>query len=263
MNPSYLNYNGDIHQVDTNQYITKGKYTIVDNKITISELPIGVWSNNYKIFLEELTFGSSRLFSNLENYCTESKVNFVMKITDKNSVINLDKEKSDVLKFTNLLEKKLRLVRQLNTSNMYLYNNKNYLNKYEKISNILEEFYVFRLKKYEERKTYLIKKLKNDLNILSTKVKFINDMISKKIDLSNKNKKTIIKLFESKQFYKIPDEPILYDYLLRMPFYSLTKEKVDDLNKQYDKKKKEFDELNKKSPSQLWLDDLDNLLALL
>ena len=48
-----------------------------------------------------------------------------------------------------------------------------------------------------------------------------------------------------------------------MPFYSLTKEKVDDLNKKYDKKKKEFDELNKKSPSQLWLDDLDNLLALL
>ena len=66
-----------------------------------------------------------------------------------------------------------------------------------------------------------------------------------------------------KQFYKIPDEPIVYDYLLRMPFYSLTKEKVEELNKLHAKKKQEFDELNKKSPSQLWLDDLDNLSSLL
>ena len=88
-------------------------------------------------------------------------------------------------------------------------------------------------------------------------------MISKKIDLSNKNKESIIKLFESKQFYKIPDEPIIYDYLLRMPFYSLTKEKVEELNKQYSKKKQEFDILNNKSPTQLWLDDLENLSALL
>ena len=261
--PSYTNYNGDIHQVDKTQYITKGKYTIIDNKITISELPIGLWSNDYKTFLEDLTFGTSKLFSNLENYCTESKVNFVMKITDKKAVAHLDKEKSPILNYTNLLEKKLRLVRQLNTSNMYLYNTENYLNKYEKISDILEEFYNFRLQKYKERKDYLIKQLKNELNILSTKVKFITDMILKKIDLSNKNKETIIKLFESKQFYKIPDEPIVYDYLLRMPFYSLTKEKVEDLNKLHAKKKQEFDELNKKSPSQLWLDDLDNLSSLL
>ena len=261
--PSYNNYNGDIHQIDKTQYITKGKYTIMDNKITISELPIGLWSNDYKTFLEDLTFGSSKLFSNLENYCTESKVHFVMKITDKKTVAALDKEKSPILNYTNLLEKKLRLVRQLNTSNMYLYNTENYLSKYEKISNILEEFYVFRLKKYTERKAYLIKQLKNELNILSTKVKFITEMISKKIDLSNKNKESIIKLFESKQFYKIPDEPIIYDYLLRMPFYSLTKEKVEELNKQYSKKKQEFDILNNKSPTQLWLDDLENLSALL
>ena len=68
--PSYTNYNGDIHQIDKTQYITKGKYTIMDNKITISELPIGLWSNDYKTYLEELTFGSSKLFSNLENYFT-------------------------------------------------------------------------------------------------------------------------------------------------------------------------------------------------
>ena len=100
------------------------------------------------------------------------------------------------------------------------------------------------------------------MDILDTKVKFISDIISKKLDLSNKEKEDIIKIFESKKFYKIKDEPV-YDYLLRMPFYSLTKSKVIELNNLFKKKKEEYDQLNKKTPANLWLDDLDSLFKLL
>ena len=44
-----------------------------------------------------------------------------------------------------------------------------------------------------------------------------------------------------------------------MPFYSLTKSKVIELNNQFTKKKQEYDILNKKTPSQLWIDDIDIL----
>ena len=79
---------------------------------------------------------------------------------------------------------------------------------------------------------------------------------------SNKEKNDIIKLFEKLNYYKIKGEPH-YDYLLRMPFYSLTKSKVIELNNQFTKKKQEYDILNKKTPSQLWIDDITILEKIL
>lgn len=259
--PTYNNHMGDVHKIDTNQYISKGNISISDNKIEITELPVNVWSNEYKNYLEDITYGGDRLFSNLENFCTESKVHFVMKLADKKSVLQKQKEPSQI-KFVSQLEKYLKLVKPINLTNMYLYNSKSYLNKFNKVSDILEEFYLVRLEYYKRRRDYLLKSLKNDLDILETKVKFITAIINKKLDLSNKDKDAIVKMFENMKFYKIKDDSD-YDYLLRMPFYSLTKTKVIELNQQFRKKKEEYDSLLKKSHSDLWIDDLNTLSKLL
>ena len=255
--PSFNNHMGDVHKIDALHYISKGKFEIKDKRIEITELPIGMWSNEYKTYLEEITYGGDRLFGNLENFCTESKVHFVMKIADKKEVEEMHKEPSQI-KFVSKLEKYLKLVKPISLTNIYLYNGNNYLTKYNTVSTILEEFYVLRLKYYEMRKDYLMKTLKKELDILDTKVKFITSIIEKKIDLSNKDKDIIIKMFESKKYYKIKGEPA-YDYLLRMPFYSLTKTKVIELNTMYKKKKEEYEKIRKKTPSNIWLDDLGSL----
>ena len=44
-----------------------------------------------------------------------------------------------------------------------------------------------------------------------------------------------------------------------MPIYSFSKEKVDDLNKKYNDKRKEYNSLKSKSINKLWLDDLNDL----
>jgi DNA topoisomerase-2 len=261
MNPSYNNHMGSIYALDSHHYISKGKYAITDKMLEITELPVGIWSNDYKNFLEELVYGGSRLFSNLENFCTESKVHFVLKIVDKSKVQQMHSEPSQIQSVNNL-EKYLKLIKPISLTNMYLYNSVGYLNKFENVYSILEEFYMIRLDFYKKRKDYLMKSLKNELDILDTKVKFISDIVNKRIDLSNKEKENIIKIFESKKFYKIKNEPD-YDYLLRMPFYSLTRTKIVELNNQYKKKKEEYDQLNKKTPSNIWLEDLDTLLKLL
>ena len=259
--PTYNNHMGDVHKVDTHQYISKGNLSIKDNKIEITELPVNVWSNEYKNYLEEITYGGDRLFGSLENFCTESKVHFVMKIVDKKAVEKKQKEPSQV-KYVSQLEKYLKLVKPINLTNMYLYNGVHYLTKYTKVGDILEEFYILRLEYYKKRREFLLKSLKNELDILETKVKFISAIISKKLDLSNKDKGAIIKIFEGMKFYKIKDD-VDYDYLLRMPFYSLTKTKVNELNDQFNKKKEEYNKLTKKTHSDLWVDDLQNLSKLL
>ena len=54
-----------------------------------------------------------------------------------------------------------------------------------------------------------------------------------------------------------------YDYLLSMPLWSLTEERVIDLEKQMHRKKDEHDTLQKRSIFQIWDDDLKNFLECL
>ena len=50
-----------------------------------------------------------------------------------------------------------------------------------------------------------------------------------------------------------------FDYLLGMPLYSLTKEKVEDLRSKISTKQDEVIKLEKATIEQLWLSDLDRL----
>ena len=52
-----------------------------------------------------------------------------------------------------------------------------------------------------------------------------------------------------------------FDYLLGMPIYSLTHEKIEKLLEQGRQKEAELMALLELSPSQIWMTDLDNFLA--
>ena len=164
----------------------------------------------------------------------------------------------------NELEKRLNLIDSKNTSttNMHLYTNKGCIKKYESIDLILIEFYKLRLEYYVKRKEYQLKNLKSDLEILNSKVKFIQGFINKDIDIINKDDDEIENILEDKELPKIStndDEPS-YNYLIGMPIRSLTKKKIIELNNQRDKKEKEYISLQKKTPRQLWVNDLDEFL---
>ena len=93
---------------------------------------------------------------------------------------------------------------------------------------------------------------------MDSKVKFVEAIIGtrgQKLNLHQKKDVVIAKL----KAMKLYQEEGSFDYLLRMPFYTLNVEKVEELKKQAAGKKKELGDLNKKSPQQLWLIDLDKL----
>ena len=50
-----------------------------------------------------------------------------------------------------------------------------------------------------------------------------------------------------------------YDYLLRMPIYSLTKELFDKLKEDFTAKKVEIKKLEETDPKDMYLDDLNDL----
>ena len=55
MDPYYNNFTGSIIKKDKLNYITKGKYIVdnPENKITITELPIGKWTDDYIKFIQD------------------------------------------------------------------------------------------------------------------------------------------------------------------------------------------------------------------
>ena len=61
----------------------------------------------------------------------------------------------------------------------------------------------------------------------------------------------------SKINYENIDEDKNYDYLLNMPMRSMTKSKLDELNKLKDDKENIMNSLKCKFPKDLWLEDLN------
>lgn len=55
MKPWYRHFTGTIEKLDNNKYLSRAKYDVVDdNTIHITDLPIGIWTDNYKAFLDNL-----------------------------------------------------------------------------------------------------------------------------------------------------------------------------------------------------------------
>lgn len=54
---------------------------------------------------------------------------------------------------------------------------------------------------------------------------------------------------------------MLYNYILGMPLWSLTREHKDDLVKKRDDKREELEALRRRSPESLWEEDLNVFMA--
>lgn len=232
--PYYKGFTGGIKKDSKNIYLVNGLYTKDNNKIIISELPVTSWTETYKEMLDD------------------NNINYLNKSTD--TVVNFTLKNVELFD-----EKKFGLIKVINMNNMYLHNSKNVITKYDSVGEIMNEFYNVRLELYKIRKAYILNKLQVILKILESKIKFIEFIIDKKLKVIGKNKTDIIKFLDLNKFYNNNDD---YDYLLRMSFYSLTKEKIDELKKELDDVTKEYNGIKNKTVEQLWINDLEKIHAI-
>ena len=268
MKPWFRGFEGKIDYSDVNQfgqykYYTRGIYKkINENKIEITELPIGSWTDDYKEFLDKLVYDKSvdekikkkQCIQSYTTNCTESKVKFTIKFNkDTLSSLLKNKEKFEA-KFG------LRDTRNTSMTNMNLYNSNGRITKYDTVDEILQEFYLIRLSFYTKRREYMLKKIKDELDIYESKIKFIEEFIAGTMKLINEDDDVINEYLDKNNYLKFSvnekDDPS-YDYLINMQIRSLTKRKIEELRKLHDKKSTEFEILSNKTDKQLWLDDLN------
>ncbi|KAG5519825.1 hypothetical protein PMAC_000098 [Pneumocystis sp. 'macacae'] len=267
MHPWYRGFNGSIEKQGDKYKISGCIRQIDDTTVEITELPIRFWTQDMKEFLELSVVGSDKDYS---EYHTDTVVHFVIKLTEKGMAESLAQG----------LEEKFKLIRIQNMTNMVAFDSSGRIKKYDSVDEILLEFYNIRLQFYQKRKDYLVHELENQYNKLSNQVRFVKMVINKEQNFLNRKRKDLLNDLKSKGFMPFPknkhisidsaietsnnlvddDDVAGYDYLLSMPLWSLTVEKVEKLLKDKSDKENELELLLKLSVKDLWNQDLDNFV---
>jgi len=151
---------------------------------------------------------------------------------------------------------KLLKLEETETENFNTLDENGKLKIFESVDDIIKYFIDFRLTYYQKRKDFQLSKLQSELKLLGNRGKFIKCILDGKIVVNNMPKEDIIIQIEENSIEKIDDS---YDYLLRMPIYSLTKEMFEKLKTEFTQKKDEIEKLKIIEPVDLYLSDLAEL----
>lgn len=268
MTPWYQNYQGTIEKLGKSGFEVKGGYHIEDeNTLVITELPIGEWTSNYKEYLEGLVMaeektkkGKKKVTGLIEKF-TDDNTDKVVKFT-----LQFPENKLSKYIKAGTLDKKLKLTKKINITNMHLFNSNGTIKKYNSAQEIIKDFYEKRLEYYDLRKAFILRRLQNELLHLKYKVKFIEYKLNGKIIIDNKTRQSVIdKLveFEFPELSKDVDDEKgkSYNYITTMALFALTQEKINELNEEYKNKKEDLEALESKTTKGIWLDELDEFLG--
>jgi len=241
LTPWYKGFTGKIVKVEDNKWTSHGVYSIEGNTVIIKELPIGTWTEDYKIYLDKLEIDGV-IFS-YKNNSSDTSVLFELKFPI-NTLLDL--------KLGNEFEKKLKLVSHISGKNMYVFNEKNEIVKMSSAEEILFHFWNIRNSFYLKRQIHLIKNLTEELELVTSKINFVNDVIYENIKIFRQPHAFIINQLEIKKYPKIEES---YAYLTDMKIHVFTEEHIKILtNKQLEVQKK-LSEIKKFTLKDFWLEN--------
>ena len=133
----------------------------------------------------------------------------------------------------------------------------NRIREFKDIREILDAFIGIRLEYYKKRKTYLLNKYMEEIQLDVSKYVWCKGVIDETIHIKNKKKDDIVKQLEKTD--KIIQKDGSYNYLLNMPMSSITKEKMAELTEKIKNLKELIKATQKESIEDMWLADLDEI----
>ena len=263
--PYYEGFTGEIEKITDTKFLFKGKYEKMDtDKIKVTELPVGYWTEGFKELLNELQNDSDKdkdgkkvasiVKDVFENY-TDTTVEFIISFS-KGKLQELESVKCD--NGSNGLEKLLKLYSTSSTTNMNLFTSEDKLKKYDSVEEIIDDYFDIRLEYYEDRKDFMIESLEKELMILSNKAKYIQELLDGTIDLRKKKKQEIIDMIKGKEYDTIESDEE-FKYLVKMPMDSVSEENVEKLLKEHHEKQDELERINSTTIETMWLSELEIL----
>jgi DNA topoisomerase-2 len=220
------------------RWIITGLYERTNKStIKIKELPPSFTYEKYEELLDKLV--DDKTIVSYEDNCKDN-IDYIIKIK-QNSDFNI---------------KKVLKLEDYSTEIFATLDENGKLKIFETDIDIVEYFVDFRLIFYSKRKEKITKKIQSELILLTNKSMFIKAILNKKIVIANRKKDDI---FEQIKILKIDEVDGSYDYLLKMPIYSLTKEIYDKLLNDIQIKQKELEIIKKMDAREMYIADLEEL----
>jgi DNA topoisomerase-2 len=235
--PWYKGFKGKIEKnKETFQIVITGILKVVNTTtIHITELPIGTYLEKYKSILN--TLEDDGFIKDYESGgSTEDGFEFIINVP--RSTTALDEE---------TLYQKFKLIAK-DTENFTLWNVNNQIQKYIYPEEIIREFTTWRLGRYEDRRQMLINKTKIDITWSNMKIKFIQYYLKNTKLFKDTSKAELVKILEP----LFPE----YERLLSQSIWSLTKDKITELENELVKQKVYLTELEENTAKSMYLREL-------
>jgi DNA topoisomerase-2 len=261
MTPWYRGFKGQIKPYDDTSYIMHGSYEIINqNTIRITELPAGLWTQDYIEFLEDSLIDEKakedkkeKFIQSYDKNCGNNTVDFTIKF----SMHVLQ----DMIK-TDTLTKRMKLFSYINTTNMYMYNESGVIHKYTSAEDILSAFYTVRLGIYNKRKQHYIRVLEHKLKMLKYRRLFIQKVCDNEILVAKRSKDSIIQQLEDFKFPKMahdvdaPEDKTSYSYIIDLPLFALTTDRMMEYDEEMAVKTKELNTYKLTTLESMWKSEL-------
>ena len=253
--PYYEGFQGTIEKVADKKFVIKGKFEILGpDKIRVTELPVGYWTDDFKELLEHLIDpGQDKVGKKIPS--TVKDYEDMSKDTNVDFTVQFVKGKMEELGNPGI-EKVLKLTTTCTSTNMHLFDANDKLKKYDTVEAIIDDYFVTRLSLYGKRKDFMIHALERELKLLSNKAKYIQENLDGTIDLRKKNKEQIKLMLAG---YDVLDGDSDYKYLTKMTMDSVTDENVAKLFAEHAQKQRELDTVKATTDRQMWSSELEKL----
>jgi len=291
MLPWFKNFRGSFAALGQQRYVCNGEIaTLGENKLEITELPVRTWTTSYKEDLEKMMTGDEKSPAQIQDFRDHN--------TDQTirMIVQMDAEKMRAAELGKGLHSFFKLQTTMSTTSMVLFDHMGVLRTYATVEDILKEFFSLRLEYYGKRKAYFEGLLGAEASRLSNQARFILEKCKGDIRIENKKKKVMIEELVRKKYDSDPvkawkkslnteeeeedgdgdededaessqasktkeDKGPDYDYLLGMPMWNLTQEKIDEICKKRDEKIQELKTLQATTKEQLFKVDLKEFLV--
>jgi DNA topoisomerase-2 len=255
IDPWYRGFKGKIIRETKNKYRSEGVFEIIPEKsmIQITELPVGVWTDDYKEYLESLLTDKNSNVKDININTSDVSIDFKIYFT------TLGFKDIEKMNYADLI-KMLKLSNKLSCNNMYLFNKNHIITKYNDVFEILDYFYNLRLEYYELRKQYIIEDLNKQLNLLSNKARFVRFVKNGNIKLQKVTKKDVIIKLTNEGFDQIPNTDTEFKYLTSIPFVMFTDDYIKKLESDTQSKSDELNIIKETTITEMWQDDIINIL---
>lgn len=257
MHPWYRGWEGELIDEGSGKYKTRGCFEWKsENTLAITELPLKKWTSDFKEGLDAMLEGD--LVKDFREFHKDGRIHFEVDLSRHLS----DDEVLSIFK----LEKKMSI------TNMTCFDENGKIVQYKTAEDILRAFFRLRMNFYMKRKQSLIDKAQKELTVVSNKARFIKCVLDGDIVVNRKKKAELYRILREMKFdertadTKVRSKHDLdvvdddandgmdsddderrrrdaepsdglgtgFDYLLKMPIYSLTAEKAEKLMKELD-----------------------------